>query len=349
MELNFKIKYISNNNEEYISKIKYFLSQQNLNFDIVDECGIILSENNQIIGLICRYQNNLKCLAIDKKHQNQNMASYLITYMIEKIYIHGFNEVFVFTKPEYLAIFQNLGFDLIYDNKDFAFLTNRYDLLLKYIDYLKNQKKMSFNSGAIVMNANPFTKGHEFLIKKALEESDLVYVILVKEKASFFDYQKRIDMVKLGVKDMNNVVVLEGSNYLVSKNVFPSYFLPSPKAAIKQQTILDTYIFINYIVKHLDIKKRFVGEEPYSKTTNYYNETLKMILNSNDLKLIIFPRLSYNNKIISATQIRKLFVKGDFANISALVPLTTLNYLQKLNYLEYKNNYDLMKLVDKKY
>ncbi|MFP7699558.1 GNAT family N-acetyltransferase [Candidatus Phytoplasma pyri] len=349
MEICPQIKYILISDKKNLYKINNFLKNQGLKKDIVDDFGVIFAENQEIIGTVGRYRNNLKCLAIAQEYQNHNIANQLITFMIEKIYQKGFNEVFVFTKNDYFFIFKNLGFELIYGNENFGFFTNRHDLFLKYIDYLHNQTKISSNSGIIVINANPFTKGHEYLIKQSLKISDIIYLIVVKEEGSFFDYQKRLEMVKLGVNNIKNVIVLEGSNYLISKNVFPSYFLPSTEEVIKQQTILDTYIFINYIAKALKVKKRFVGEEPYSLTTYHYNNTMKNILKQNNLELIIFPRLKFKNKYISATQVRKLFVLGQFDKLSSLIPETTLNYLKKLNYLEYKNNVDLMKLVDKQY
>ncbi|MDV3194059.1 MAG: hypothetical protein Q8835_03360, partial [Sweet potato little leaf phytoplasma] len=36
----------------------------------------------------------------------------------------------------------------------------------------------------------------------------------------------------------------------------------------KWKIILDTHIFKNYIARNLGIKKRYVGEEPFSPTTN---------------------------------------------------------------------------------
>ncbi|WP_334330858.1 GNAT family N-acetyltransferase [Candidatus Phytoplasma prunorum] len=349
MEIYLKIKSILKSDKKNLSKINNFLKKQGFKKDIIDDFGVIFSENQEIIGTVGRYRNNLKCLAIKKEYQKQNISNQLITYMIEKIYQKGFNEVFVFTKNDYFFIFQNLGFELLYGNDNFGFFTNRNDLFLKYINYLRSKTKISHNSGVIVLNANPFTKGHEYLIKKSLQISDIIYLIVVKEEGSFFDYQKRLEMVKLGVKKIKNVIVLEGSNYLISKNVFPSYFLPSTKEVIEQQTILDTYIFVNYIAKVLKVKKRFVGEEPYSMTTNQYNNTMKNILKNNNLELIIFPRLKFENKYISATQVRKLFVLGQFNKLSSLIPKTTLNYLKKLDYLEYQNNIYLIKLVDKQY
>ena len=39
---------------------------------------------------------------------------------------------------------------------------------------------------AIVMNANPFTLGHQYLVEKAAAENDLVHLFMVSEDASLF-------------------------------------------------------------------------------------------------------------------------------------------------------------------
>ncbi|MDV3166251.1 MAG: adenylyltransferase/cytidyltransferase family protein ['Waltheria sp.' little leaf phytoplasma] len=282
------------------------------------------------------------------------MANLLISFIIKRIYEENFNEIFVFTKPINFTIFKKLGFKLIYCDKDFGFFTNRYDYFEEYLVYLseihkKNNLSNSNNISAIIMNANPFTKGHHYLVKTASNNSDFVYIIMVKEDISLFSYEQRKEMVKLATKDIPNVFVVEGSNYLVSRNVFPSYFLSSPEQVIRSQIILDTNIFTNYIACKLAIKTRYVGEEPFSYTTNLYNTIMKEILFKSSIELVILPRLIEDFKPISATQVRKLFIQGNFKDMKKLVPITTLKFLQKLNYKKYAQNPEISKLIDKSF
>ncbi|MDV3205227.1 MAG: GNAT family N-acetyltransferase [Weeping tea tree witches'-broom phytoplasma] len=342
--------------QKTISKIQEFLLYLGLKDDLVNEYAIIYAADNtpqQIIGVIGRFYNNIRCLAIDINYQGNNVANTLVDFMVKRIYQNNFQEVFVFTKPVYFSIFRHLGFEIIYYNDKFGFLTNRYDLFERYLTYLTHKKNNVLskysNISAIVMNANPFTKGHEYLVQQASIRSDFVYVILVKEESSFFTYYQRFKMTCLGTKKYINVCILEGSNYLVSKNIFPSYFLPSKEEAIHQQVILDANIFSIYIADRLGIHKRFVGEEPFSYTTNLYNNIMKEVFKGKNLELIICPRITYQEKPISATQVRKLFIQGDFEAMSFLVPFSTLEYLKSLDYLKYKQNACLMKLVDKNF
>lgn len=53
-------------------------------------------------------------------------------------------------------------------------------------------------SGAIVMNCNPFTKGHRYLIEQALKTVEYLYIFVVEEDKSYFKFQDRLKMVKGG-------------------------------------------------------------------------------------------------------------------------------------------------------
>ncbi|MDO8060565.1 [citrate (pro-3S)-lyase] ligase [Candidatus Phytoplasma australasiaticum] len=337
-----------------ILSIQKLLFQNSLTNDLVHEYVIIKNLNDKLIGVVGRYYNNIRCLAVDPEYQGYNLSNALISYIIKRIYQDNFNEIFVFTKPVNFAIFKYLGFRMIYCNEEFGFLTNRYDCFEEYLSYLsdlrKNNIKSNFkNISAIVMNANPFTKGHQYLVETASNNSDLVYIIMVKEDVSLFSYKQRKEMVKLFTENIKNVFIVEGSNYLVSRNVFPSYFLSSPEKVIRSQIILDTHIFKNYIARNLGIKKRYVGEEPFSPTTNLYNVIMQEILVKSEIELVVCPRLMWDFKPISATQVRKLFITGNFKDMKNLVPTTTLKFLQKLNYKKYAQDPKLSKLIDKSF
>ncbi|OOP58361.1 hypothetical protein B2G44_01915 [Candidatus Phytoplasma citri] len=76
---------------------------------------------------------------------------------------------------------------------------------------------------------------------------------------------------------------------------------------------------------------------------------MKEILFKSSIELVILPRLIEDFKPISATQVRKLFIQGNFKDMKKLVPITTLKFLQKLNYKKYAQNPELSKLIDKSF
>jgi len=57
--------------------------------------------------------------------------------------------------------------------------------LQKYQLIENNQKIIS----AMVINANPFTLGHQYLVKTASMESDVVYLFVVREDKSLFPFE----------------------------------------------------------------------------------------------------------------------------------------------------------------
>ena len=76
----------------------------------------------------------------------------------------------------------------------------------------------------------------------------------------------------------------------------------------------------------MDIKRRYVGDEPLSIATNIYNNCLKRVLEP-EIELVIVPRIESQMQVISASRVRELIAKGDIASLKDLVPKTTYEYL----------------------
>lgn len=103
------------------------------------------------------------------------------------------------------------------------------------------------------MNANPFTKGHRYLVETASKMVDNLYIIVVKEDKSLFSYQERKSMIEQGTKDIENVVVCKGSDYAISAATFPTYFLKELTDATDTHITLDLDLFSTYIAPALGI------------------------------------------------------------------------------------------------
>lgn len=199
-----------------------------------------------------------------------------------------------------------------------------------YIDNLKKYvKKGADNVGSIVMNCNPFTKGHRYLIEKALEECDYLYIFVVEEDLSEFSFAERFEMVKEGTKDLENVMVLPSGKFIISSLSFPEYFTKEQNATSSFDASKDLAFFSAKIAPALNIKKRFVGEEPLDVTTNEYNVQMKKILNQYGIDTIEVPRLTNNDQVINATQVRKWMKEGNYDAISEYVPDSTFEVIKK--------------------
>lgn len=184
--------------------------------------------------------------------------------------------------------------------------------------------------GSIVMNCNPFTKGHRYLIEYAAKQVDRLYIFVVKEDKSFFKYEDRFEMVKQGTADLKNVVVVSSGKFIISSLTFPEYFM---KDYVKEKNFdvsMDVETFCKHIAPPLGIKKRFAGEEPFDPVTLNYNENMRRILPKYGMEFCEIPRLAIDEKrVINATEVRRLLKDRDFETIKEYVPETTVKILQE--------------------
>ena len=187
----------------------------------------------------------------------------------------------------------------------------------------------SENIGAIVMNCNPFTLGHRYLIEQAAKQCEQLLIFVVQEDKSFFPYNDRIELVRQGVQDLPNVSVVGSGKFIISSLTFQSYF---NKASLQDRTIDcsdDVTLFVNEIAPAANIKTRFVGEEPLDQVTNQYNRTLEKILPMNGIQFVEIPRKTTGDNIISASRVRQLLQDRNWDEIKKYVPETTLRYLEE--------------------
>ena len=178
-------------------------------------------------------------------------------------------------------------------------------------------------TGCIVMNCNPFTLGHRYLIEQAAKQVERLYVMVVREDCSLFAYTERKAMVEQGVADIENVSVIDGSDYAISRATFPTYFLKRLDDAADTQMLLDLDLFRRHIAPALGATVRFVGTEPTDQLTRRYNQLMHEALK--DVREI--NRLEKDGNAVSASRVRKAMEEGDMNTIRQFVPPTTLPYI----------------------
>lgn len=177
--------------------------------------------------------------------------------------------------------------------------------------------------GVVVMNCNPFTLGHRYLIEQAAKQVERLYVMIVREDCSLFAYTERKAMVEQGVADIENVSVIDGSDYAISRATFPTYFLKRLGDAADTQMLLDLDLFRRHIAPALGATVRFVGTEPTDQLTRRYNQLMHEALK--DVRET--ARLEKDGYAVSASHVRKAMEEGDMNTIRQLVPPTTLPYI----------------------
>ena len=200
------------------------------------------------------------------------------------------------------------------------------------LDYIRvwfrDFKPEEFGSiGSIVMNCNPFTLGHRYLIEEALKQVEYLIIFVVEEDKSVFTFEERYAMVEDGVKDLNNVMVVPSGDYILSQTTFPEYFKKTEDEDIQENVENDITIFAQRIAPRLHITHRFVGEEKDDPITNRYNDAMKEILPQHGVQLIEIPRKEIEGNRVRATNVRKCLENGDYKGLKKLVPESTLNIL----------------------
>ena len=294
--------------------VSEFLHSNGLRLDDVDyyACIYQLGDDTIVAGGGLK-RNTIKCIAVDNHYRDQGFMARLVSHLISQANQQGYNSTRVFTKPENRQVFESMGFTLIAQAPEAILLENPHELRT-YCQYLSRQRRMG-KSGIIVMNANPFTKGHRYLIEKAASMVEWLHVIIVYDHADkhIFTYEERKDMVEEGTKDLSNVFVIEGSEYQVSQTTFPTYFLKETSSATDTQITLDLDIFTHFIAPHLGATTRFVGTETNDNVTSRYNHLMKQFLDKRGYEVVEIPRLTttadnHQEQPISASTVRS-FIK----------------------------------------
>ena len=207
---------------------------------------------------------------------------------------------------------------------------NLYSSYRAELDEYKSQlKAISLNIGGIVMNCNPFTLGHRYLIESSANKCAHLYIFVVEEDKSVFPFDDRIELVKRGIADLSNVTVLPSGKFIISQLTFTDYFNKSKLQDKAIDPSFDIELFSREIAPSLGITVRFAGEEPLDKVTNQYNETMNRILPQHGIKFEVIPRKESGNEVISASRVRKLLKEKNFDAIAKIVPPSTLKYLKE--------------------
>ena len=180
-------------------------------------------------------------------------------------------------------------------------------------------------TGCIVMNCNPFTLGHRYLVESASRMVEHLFVIVVREDRSAFSYQERMAMVTAGTADLKNVTVCDGNEYAISNTTFPTYFLKRLDDAADTQMLLDLDLFRRHIAPALGAEVRFVGTEPTDELTRRYNELMMKSLGKDHVVQI--PRLENGGVAVSASRVRRAMDSNSLKEAAQLVPPTTLPYI----------------------
>ena len=332
-------------------QIEMFLQTNGLRYDDVDYYAAIVDESSdEMIAGGGLKGSVIKCIAVADGHKGEAVANVIVSHLIAKANAEGCQCVKMYTKPDNRQLFESLSFRLIAESPNAILMETGVGGIEKYSEELrvkseelgvkseelrvkseelKNDESVVSNArkpiGVIVMNANPFTLGHRFLVEQSSELVERLYVVVVREDCSMFSYNERKAMVSQGIRDIGNVVVVDGSDYAVSAATFPTYFLKQLSDATDTQIILDLDLYRRRIAPALGATIRFFGSEPTDPLTRRYNELMHQQLGEEHVHEI--QRKQQEGSAISASRVRKAMMEGCIWDAIQLVPPTTIPYI----------------------
>ena len=323
---NFEIREIPLSLKSSRQKVENFLQTFELRLDEVDYyVGIFALSDDQLFGVGGLNKDVIKCIAISNELQDTGLGMKLISHLYTTALNRGYSSVKVFTKPKNKDIFESLAFHTLAQAEKAILLENG-NGLKEYCKYLSSLRREGKN-GCIVMNANPFTIGHRYLIEQASKQVNNLYIIVVKENKSLFSYDERKAMIEKGTEDLDNVIVCKGSVYQISSATFPTYFLKTIDDATDTQISLDLDLFIKHIAPSLNISVRFAGTEPKDILTCRYNALMREILTKNSISFAEVPRLEVKDSVVSATSLRDRLLNFDISSACEYAYTTTIPYI----------------------
>ena len=319
---------------EIIAEARKLLAQVDLEYDKQIQTLLVGRHNDQLIACAGLDHNVIKCVAMLPAYQGCQLSLKLSERIQKFAANQGYNKLFLYTKPHNEILFRQCGFyPLVTIPDTLVFMENTPVGIKRYCEQLFKLKQHN-EAGAIVMNANPFTRGHLYLVEQALKQVPWLYIFVVSEDASLFATKVRYDLVRQGVQHLSRVSVILGSEYLISRATFPTYFLKSAQQIEQAYLAVDLLMFRNYLAPTLNITQRFVGTEPYSVITSAYNQAMHNWLenpvasNAPPIAVHELERLVIDGDAVSASRVRKLLAEKNYAAIENLVPPTTWSYLK---------------------
>lgn len=328
---------------------------------LLEACGLSLPEGVDYTAGVFREDGRLAAcgslkgdmiqgVAVDPAFQGEDLTAKVITQIISRAGEAGYRSLYLFTKPEKAMQFTGLGFRLAASARPHAALLEWGEAgigqYVRQLEAIREAAGVSISPeksiGCLVMNCNPFTRGHRYLAEQAAAACSHVFLLVVEEDASWFAFSDRLAMVQAGTADLANVTVIPGGRYVVSGLTFPSYFTKEENLAAAHAA-MDAELFARYIAPALGVSVRFVGTEPISPVTEVYNQTLKVRLPKAGVRVEEIPRLEIHGQPVSATRVRQLLIEHQrvsgalsqladspaFDTLSDLVPAATLDWIQR--------------------
>jgi len=329
MELNLQRRDILLTIPREKAELLAFLERHHLHpEDDLTYATALVNDEDEIVACGASNGRLLKCFAVDESLRGCNALGRLVNDLTTYCMQQGCFNPMVVTRAHNIPLFQGCGFSCVAQTDEVGLLERIPGGAARWAAAFRQPEDEGKTIGAIVMNANPFTKGHRYLAEQAAAQCDVLHIFVVEEDRSAFPFAHRLQLVEEGTSDLANVRVHPGGPYIISDATFPRYFLKETDDAAVMQTELDAQVFAAAIAPALNITVRFVGTEPNCGLTDQYNRSMQEVLPKHGIRLVEIPRIQSGEQAISASRVRAMLAQGcSPAELADLLPPTTAAYL----------------------
>lgn len=331
-----------------MAQIRGLLARQGLDPEAEVDTFCVGRQGQRVLACAGLAHDVVKCTAIAPAAQGLGVLERLMTELTYAALDRGVSHLFLYTSLANEEKFLACGFHRIVAVPDEAqrpdggagaagvvFMENSRAGITKWTEELSYYRRQRPKVGAVVVNCNPFTLGHRYLLQQAAQDCDYLHVFVVSEDASFFSYADRLALVHAGVAELperDRIHVHPGSRYLVSKATFPTYFLKDAAVVQQASTAVDLRIFREHIAPSLGITHRYVGTEPFCAVTRAYNADMHRWVEQahgdhDPVRVVEVERVAHEGRAISATQVRRRIIEGRLAGLDRLVPAATYAFI----------------------
>lgn len=307
-------------------ELRTFLRAAGLEYEEGIEFSVCLYDGEELLGSGSLEENVFKCIAVREDRQGQDLTAKILTELRREALRRGITHQFLFTKPGNLRMFSDFGFYPIASVPEALLMENRRNGARDYARSLA--EACGGTVGAAVVNCNPFTLGHRYLVETASARCDLLHLFVLTEDRSRFSAADRLRLVREGTSDIPNVRVHETGPYMISSVTFPTYFIKEKARSGDIACRLDLEIFARVFAREMGITVRFVGTEPNCRVTSAYNRQMLAYLPPLGIRVEEIRRKEIRGVPISASRVRALIDRGEIEKTAELVPPTTYQFIR---------------------
>ena len=306
-----------------LSQWQAFLAAAALKPDEDMDQTVTVWDEGEIIACGSRKGNLLKCIAVDPGRQGEGLTATVLTELKQEAFREGYKQLFLYTKPRNRILFAPLFFYPVAQTDNVLLMESTRGGIETFLKNLDPAPEKEEKVGCIVMNADPFTRGHQYLAETAAKQCDKLYIFVLSEDKGTFSAAERMELVKAGTAHLENVTVYPTGPYLISSATFPKYFLKDRETAQREHYVLDLAVFARCFVPHFGITHRFAGTEPTCAVTGGYNRAMAEILPQHNVEFVEIPRKQEQDNAISASTVRREMNQGNLEILKKLVPEAT--------------------------